>query len=275
MNRYTLLLDTPDVTIGRFDHPENHPHRDPPEETAEAYAISFVERGGFEVQMGRRSWQLAPGDVFVNYPGLTYRCRHREESPTDVCLSVRYKRWDEDPAGAPPALKENAPVLPATNRLAYLRWSLASSLGDCAATDVMAREVSAAALLEEASKHPGEGSRRLYGKQQLPWYAERVHAVRDRLEKDYAEEHSLGVLARSVGMSKFHFARIFSELTGMPPHRYLLRIRLTQAARKLREGASVTEACYSDGFHNLSHFVRLFQRRFGASPSRYARQRIS
>ena len=68
----------------------------------------------------------------------------------------------------------------------------------------------------------------------------------------------------------FHFTRVFAALTGMPPHRYLLRARLDAAARMLREGASVTETCFACGFANLSHFSRSFARRFGVAPSRYA-----
>jgi len=70
-------------------------------------------------------------------------------------------------------------------------------------------------------------------------------------------------------MSPFHFARLFRETTGTPPHRYLVSVRLREAARRLRQGARVTDACFDVGFGNLSHFVRAFRRTFGVSPSRY------
>ena len=68
-------------------------------------------------------------------------------------------------------------------------------------------------------------------------------------------------------MSPFQFARVFSELAGMPPHQYLLRVRLDRAAEILLDGKSVTETCFEVGFSNLSHFTRSFQRRFGCKPS--------
>jgi AraC-like DNA-binding protein len=70
-------------------------------------------------------------------------------------------------------------------------------------------------------------------------------------------------------MSPFHFARVFRELAGTPPHQYLLRVRLTEAARRLRDGDRVTNACFASGFSHLSHFGRLFHRRFGVLPSQY------
>jgi AraC-like DNA-binding protein len=73
-------------------------------------------------------------------------------------------------------------------------------------------------------------------------------------------------------MSEFHFARIFRELVGVPPHTYLRRRRLSEAARRLRDRVSVTDACFASGFQNLSHFTRQFCREFGINPSVYARQ---
>src|SRR5262249_2281247 len=106
-----------------------------------------------------------------------------------------------------------------------------------------------------------------YREHQLSWYPERVDAVRRRLDYVPADQHTLAGLARSVGMSPFHFARVFRELTGVPPHAYLCRARLWHAAHSLREGTSVTEACFNSGFQNLSHFSRQFHYHFGVKPS--------
>jgi len=105
---------------------------------------------------------------------------------------------------------------------------------------------------------------------QLQWYAQRVERTRELLESAFSQSHSLGSLSREAGMSPFHFARVFRQLTGAPPHRYLLRVRLAQAAQRLRQGASVTDTCYACGFNNLSHFIRLFRRSYGVSPSQFA-----
>ena len=90
---------------------------------------------------------------------------------------------------------------------------------------------------------------------------------------DLAEDRSLTSTAREVGMSTFYFARVFRELLGESPHQYLLRARLAHAARLLRNEASVTEAAFSSGFGNVSHFTRTFHRRFGVAPFKYAKRR--
>jgi AraC-like DNA-binding protein len=84
-----------------------------------------------------------------------------------------------------------------------------------------------------------------------------------------AEALTLSELAREAGMSPWHFARVFRELAGTPPHRYLSGVRLARAAALLGAGAGVTEACMASGFQNLGHFSRTFRRAFGVPPSLY------
>src|SRR5439155_14077307 len=125
-------------------------------------------------------------------------------------------------------------------RRAYLRSRLLAHLAAC--DDAVALETVAAELLSAAS----EGAAgKLYRPAQLSWYGRRVDAARRRLDEDFVSGHSLAQLGRDAGMSPFHFARVFRELTGVPPHRYLLRRRLAAAADRLRRGASVTDACYA------------------------------
>lgn len=91
MNRYQLLFSTPDVSVSRFDHPPHQAHDDPDEEVATRWAIAFVQSGSFDVVQGRRSVRLRRGSVFLSRPGFTFSCRHHEECPRDVCLSVGFE----------------------------------------------------------------------------------------------------------------------------------------------------------------------------------------
>ena len=51
------------------------------------------------------------------------------------------------------------------------------------------------------------------------------------IREHYAEPLSLSRMAREVGMSVYHFARVFAELEGQPPHKYLLGVRLRRRPR--------------------------------------------
>lgn len=271
MNRCIDIFRTSELTAERFDHPPGQAHTDPVEEFSTAYSVSLVECGSFSVQIGKRTWELERGELFLTVPGMTYRCRHRDPFPVDRCLGVVYAAGNETWGTARlDRIVQKGPTMRVTNRIAYIFRSIPflSSKADA----YMAIEDSAAELLAEICR--GDPARcELYKEYQLSWYAERVDAARALLETQYVAVLSIGSLARAVGMSSFHFARIFRELTGMPPHRYLLRVRMIEAARRLRQGASVTETCFAVGFHELGHFSRYFRQWFGVSPSAYSCRR--
>lgn len=81
-------------------------------------------------------------------------------------------------------------------------------------------------------------------------------------------------LARAAGMSRYHFSRRFSEVTGTSPYRYLLEVKLARAAELLRRGhLSVTEAALDAGFNDFGRFAAHFRRTFGCLPSNLASAR--
>ncbi|MCH8506130.1 MAG: AraC family transcriptional regulator [Ectothiorhodospiraceae bacterium] len=96
---------------------------------------------------------------------------------------------------------------------------------------------------------------------------------------DYMREHlsrpiSLCELAELVQLSPCHFARAFHQSHGLPPHRYLTRLRLEKARALLAQtGLSVTEIATATGYSS-QHLARRFQRYMGCTPSQYRRQMI-
>ena len=93
----------------------------------------------------------------------------------------------------------------------------------------------------------------------------------------YMQEHldqslSLAELARAVAVSPRHLTRLFKRMTGQTPIDVLIDLRLDKARELLRaSGNRVTDVCNEVGYTSLSYFVRLFKRRFGVTPGKYAR----
>jgi AraC-like DNA-binding protein len=281
MNRFTLLARTPDVAVSRFDHPAGIAHRDPHDEISPGMSVNFVERGSFELILGRRRRRMTPGMLFVTWVGMAYRVRHAGDAPDDVCLSVSYSgRFAEETLehGRGPARLR--PVLGPSNRAAFLGCLLANRSADRSQAvlleSVAGELLDAVAGRDDADRGTGlwplrgaGGARHLYRAGQVAWYAPRIRGICELLQARYDEPHTLASLGRAAGMSPLHFAHVFRELVGRPPHRYLVDLRLRRAAERLLAGASVTETCFTVGFGNLGHFIRTFRRAFGRSPSRY------
>jgi AraC-like DNA-binding protein len=82
-----------------------------------------------------------------------------------------------------------------------------------------------------------------------------------------AQPIDLESTAAEVGLSAFHFLRVFARVLGVTPHQYVVRSRLRHAARLLSEdAASITDVALDVGFTDLSNFVRTFHRAAGVSP---------
>ena len=259
--RFQLLRQTPSISLGRSDHPCRESLCDSEEQAAEHYQINLIERGWFQLQHGKRKWTLGPGSVFINRPGDLYRYVHLPHLEPDVCLSVGY--FANSDREFMKAFRALSLVVPRTNRLAFLQLQLCSgsALENQLSLETLAYEFVSAAQSARADRH------HLYQPQQLSWYAEKIHAVRQALDNRFVEQHSLQKLASSVAMSPFLLARIFRELIGVPPHQYLIRVRLKRACAMLEDGSSVTNACYDSGFNDLSHFIHTFWAHFDCSPS--------
>ena len=104
-----------------------------------------------------------------------------------------------------------------------------------------------------------------------PWLSK----VLDYLEVHFAEEIPMIHLQKMAGMSERSFQRHFQEMTGLPPLRYILRLRIAHASRLLREGnKSVYEVASSCGLDNCSYFCRLFKCITGHSPKKYTKLSI-
>lgn len=87
--------------------------------------------------------------------------------------------------------------------------------------------------------------------------------VQQNLDRDLYLES----LAQKYGYSPFHFYRIFSNVVGETPKKYVERLRLEKAAYKLQiTDEPVLDVCLSVGFKNHEIFTRAFQRYFGTSP---------
>lgn len=258
MARVVPLWKSAEISVHRFDHPAEHEDQ-PYEETADAFMASFVEDGTFDLEIGEGRWRVNAGDVMLSHPGMKFRAGFQHGGFNDTCLSLTYLAAGDDGFTS----TDRNPVRTASNRIRYLRWGLQRAMADGAP---MLAEYCATEIFRE----PAERAAPLYAAHKFAWYAERVHAARERLDASYAEAHTVSDLARGVGMSLFHFTRVFTQLVGRPPHRYLNETRLRAARAMLREGRSVTDTCFAVGFNNPSHFTRSFARRYGAAPSRIA-----
>jgi AraC family transcriptional regulator len=104
------------------------------------------------------------------------------------------------------------------------------------------------------------------GKLQAAQLRRVVELVHEQLASDLTVE----TMADAAGYSPFQFARLFKATTGVPPHRFVLQLRLERATRLLSLGTPISEVALLTGFYDQAHLTNVFRRTFGVTPAHYA-----
>ena len=104
------------------------------------------------------------------------------------------------------------------------------------------------------------------------WRLQKVLAhIGDKLSGDVP----VLAMAESCGMSEAHFSREFRKAVGLPPHQYMMKLRLDRASEALLSGqARVIDIAFELGFNDVSHFSRAFALRYGVPPTVYRRKHL-
>jgi AraC family transcriptional regulator, regulatory protein of adaptative response / methylated-DNA-[protein]-cysteine methyltransferase len=90
-----------------------------------------------------------------------------------------------------------------------------------------------------------------------------------RLIEESDENLDLTTVAAAVGMSPFHFHRVFKAATGLTPRAYADAHRGRQMRDALADSSSVTDAIYDAGYGSTARFYATAKQRLGMTPTRY------
>ncbi|MFO1088116.1 MAG: AraC family transcriptional regulator [Hyphomicrobiales bacterium] len=94
------------------------------------------------------------------------------------------------------------------------------------------------------------------------------------LHRDVARNWTAEALAREVFLSRSAFVKRFTELVGVPPIRYLTRLRLQMAeASLLDRETSIAQVANALGYESEEGFSRAFKRHCGRSPAQWRAER--
>ncbi len=87
--------------------------------------------------------------------------------------------------------------------------------------------------------------------------------------ENFDQPLSLEQLSEQFFLSRYQISRLFSQNLGMSFPRFLSGIRIMEACRLLRSGASITDASLGSGFATIRSFNRCFLEQTGMTPKAY------
>lgn len=142
-------------------------------------------------------------------------------------------------------------------------WTLAE-VGEAMLLRMLDRQRAFDAVIEKTSGRTMRHKRHLFA---------RLNRVRTLVERGPVRDYSMRELASIAALSVWHFVRMFGQVYGETPHRFLTRIRLERASHLLATtDASIASVAERLGFENRCAFARLFRAHFGMPASVHRRQ---
>lgn len=80
---------------------------------------------------------------------------------------------------------------------------------------------------------------------------------------------TLEILANQLGVSPYHFHRLFRQITGLTPRQYAAAHRENRLRGQLIDKASITEAIFDAGYNSSGRFYAQADKVLGMTPTRY------
>lgn len=91
--------------------------------------------------------------------------------------------------------------------------------------------------------------------------ARSARRVQDFLDENFTRKIALAEMAAVCGLSPYHFMRAFSRTFGVPPHQYVLDLRLDFAERLLADSRmAIADIAHLSGFSSQSHFTTVMKK---------------
>ena len=104
---------------------------------------------------------------------------------------------------------------------------------------------------------------------------EAILQIQKRIEERCEEPYTLKEAARQSYIELHYLSKLFKSVTGFTFQQYQIRQRVARAKGLLcRTGDSVAKIGAAAGFQNASHFIRMFKKMEGVTPSQYRKMAV-
>ena len=234
----------------------------------EGYALGCIERGAMRFRYQGAELVAPAGHVNLVVPGEAHDGHAANEEgwsyrmfylkPETLLAAAR----TISPCAGPPHFRQGVLNDP---WLAHRVLAAHRLLNDPAAP-LLAKETRLLALLRAwISRHADEPGTVREARPEHRAVALAKACIAARFQEDLC----LDQVAAAAGCSPFHLVRAFTAQTGIPPHAFLLQIRLDKARELLARPLRLADIATETGFADQSHLTRLFKRRFGVTPGHF------
>lgn len=102
-----------------------------------------------------------------------------------------------------------------------------------------------------------------------------VLLVKEYVQKNYAKELDLNIIAQNLGFSSSYLTKIFNKIENITPSKYIRNYRMQVAKQLLGDNnMTISQIASGVGYNDPFHFSKSFKQTFGISPTEF-RDRLS
>jgi AraC family transcriptional regulator len=91
--------------------------------------------------------------------------------------------------------------------------------------------------------------------------------AKNYLDMHFLEKLDIETIAKTIGLSEYHFIRLFKKAFSISPYQYIISRRLEFSKILLLDNHSVQETAFMVGFADVFSFSKSFKTTFGLSPN--------
>lgn len=257
----------------------------------EGVELGRLARGTLALGVGRRMFQLRPGDLVITRPWQ----RHKFGDPTIrasrfqwILVDVDVRRPNESwrwPSWLILSRHDREQLTTHLRHNEHPVWRGDARVRDAFARLMAALDTPTLPAMETSIKIGTNAllvavldllrSRRIPLTDGLTSTRRTVRLFLDSIDERLDHPWTLDEMADRCGLGRSRFSHHCVELTNLTPALFLLRQRMKAAARMLRAepDRSITEVAAANGFQSGQYFANRFRREFGCTPSAYRKRR--
>ncbi len=228
------------------------------------FCLEFVNSGRGVLQLGGVVHELRPGSIFLYGPGVKHQIESSAEHPLGKyfvgfhgCgVEVFFERYGIESGMVARCLKGET-----------IRRTFDTLLERGVRKSGLARPLCALItrqlllMCRDDAAELGDTDSRAFAV---------YERVRDLIEENFLSLATLAEVARQSGVEAAYVCRLFARYHDESPYRFLTRLRMEHASRRLLEGGQTIKAVSAElGFKDAFHFSRVFKGIHHVPPSRF------
>ena len=235
------------ISYGNFQCLELVPHKN------RGLELTYVEEGLMEWMVEGHPENVGAGSVFFTLPWQAHGSPYERE-PKNTIWHLLF------------SLREDYSTTPTLRNLLKSLIRELQSQRDF--RNFMAISLLRAALVELKRIVAGEVANLEMESQSHSLVQELISELSSQCDKDW----SLELMAEKCGVRRSQLCKIFQQLTGTTPNKYLFRVRIENAKTLLLSSdLKVTDIAFECGYSSSQYFANSFKRAVGMMPSEYRR----